>query len=318
MMSMYFVPALASLLFKLFVLLTALRGGKVSTLFISLIVAFACHNAIELGGYIQFLSGQSVEVFFRPYYVATIYMLMYMLLHGLAISRLENIYTTTGLVLIASTLSALVLFTDIIVAGQSSIGYSVTAIKGQYYWLFALYLLISLFASLAVLLYRYGSAASQLESTRCLYSVFALSPVMFVFLLGIVLKITDAGINIAGILPVATAIFLAIVLKGESKHQLSDVRRFLPFSPERAISNNVMTLVDEYVHSDNQTDAYKKLHIAIEKEIILYTLNKCNNNVTQTTEMMGLKNRSTLYSMMTRLGIDLQYIKNEQNIKRPS
>jgi len=314
-MSLYYLPAMASLLFKLFVLLTALRGGKISILLLSLIIAFAGHNAIELGGYIQFLSGHSVEAFFRPYYVATTYLLMYMLLHGLAISRLENSYVTIGLVSIATVVSMLFLFTDIIIAGQYSIGYSVTAVKGPYYVLFAVYVLLTIFANVAVLLYRYRSAASQSESIRCLYSLFALSPVIVVSLLAIVLKMADVNLNAAGLYPVATALFLAIVLKGESKHGLSDVRRLLPFSPERAISNNLMTLVDDYVNNGNQTDAYKNLHIGIEKEIIFYTLNKCNNNITQTTEMMGLKNRSTLYSMMNRLGIDLQGLKDEQKMK---
>jgi DNA-binding protein Fis len=301
----------------LFVLLTTARGGKVSILFLSLIFAFAFHNAIELGGYIQFLNGQSLEALFRPYYVATIYLLMYMLLHGLAISRLENIYSTAGLVLTATSLSVLVLFTDTIVAGHHSIGYSVTADKGDYYWVFVLYLLITLMANIAALLFRYKNAGSPLESIRCLYSLFALSPVILVSLLVIVLKMTDTNFNAAILGPLATALFLAIVIKGESKHKLSDVRRFLPYSPERAISNNLMTLVDTYVHGGNKADAYKNLHIGIEKEIIFYTLNKCNNNITQTTEMMGLKNRSTLYSMMGRLGIDLQGLKDGETSKLP-
>jgi DNA-binding protein Fis len=314
-MSLYFMPALASLLFKLFVLLTAARGGKVSLLLLSLIFVFAFHNAIELGGYIQFLNGHSLEAFFRPYYVATIYLLMYMLLHGLAISRLENIYTTISLVSSATILSVLVLFTDIIVAGQYSIGYSVAAVKGPYYGLFMVFLLATLFANIAALLYRYRSASSPLESIRCLYSLFALSPVILVALLVITLKINGIDFNAAILGPVATALFLVIVIKGESKHKLSDVRRLLPFSPERTVANNLMTLVDGYVHNGHQTDAYKNLHIGIEKEIIFYTLNKCNNNITQTTEMMGLKNRSTLYSMMSRLGIDLQGLKDDQKIK---
>jgi len=314
-MSMYFVPALVALLFKLFVLVTATNKGKVSTVFLSLIFVFACHNAIELMGYIQFLNGQSVEVFFRPYYVATIFLLLYVLLHGLAISRLGNIYTTTGLVLTASTLSALVLFTDIIVAGHYSIGYSVTAIKGPFYWLFALYLLVILFSNIAALLYRYKSAASQLESIRCLYSLFALSPIMLLSMVAILFKLSEMDINAAGLFPVATALFLAIVLKSESKHKLSDIRRFLPFSPEREISKKLTGLFDGYIHAGNQADAYKNLQAGIEREVIFYNLKKCNNNITQTAEIMGLKNRSTLYSMMNRLGINHQELKREQKSK---
>jgi len=308
-MSVFFAPALASLIFKVFVLSLVVRGGKVSIMFLSLICVFAFHNAIELIGYVQFLNDSSVELYFRPYYVATIYVSMYVLLHGLAISRFENTVLTSVLVLIATALSLLVIFTDTIVAGHYSIGYSVSAIEGPFYWVFSLYILITLIASTSALLYRYRSAVSQLESVRCLYSLFALSPLILVSLVVLALKAAEVNINGAVLIPIATAVFLAIVLKGESQHKLSDIRRFLPFSPERAISNNLMELIDGYTHGGNQTDAYKNLHASIEREIIFYTLNKCDNNITRTTQMMGLKNRSTLYSMMNRLEIDHQSLK---------
>lgn len=310
-MSVYFVPALASLLFKLFVLMTTIRGGKVSTLFMSLIFVFAFHNAIELIGYIQFLNNQSVEILFRLYYVATVYLLMYVLLHGLAVSRLESIYTIIVLISTATILSGLILFTNAIITGQHAIGYSVTAIKGDYYLFFALYLLIILFSNVAALLYRYKNAATELELIRCLYSLFALSPVMLIALLVIILKGVEADFNAAGLGPIATALFLIIVLKGELEHKLSDIRRFLPFSPEHKITKNLMVHVDAYIKADSQTNAYKNLHASIEREIIFYTLNKCNNNISKATEMMGLKNRSTLYSMMSRLDIDCQQLKRE-------
>ncbi len=311
-MSVYLVPALASLLFKLFVLVTTARRGKVSTLFLSLICVFAIHNAVELIGYVQFMNNQSVDVMFRLYYVATIYLLMYVLLHGLAISRLDSTYTTAALIVVATGLSSSVLFTDAIIVGQYAIGYSVTALKGSHYWLFVLYVLITLSSNIAALLYRYKSADSQLESIRCLYSLFALAPIMLATLLATAFIIaTNLNVNAAGTLPVATALFLAILLKGESKHKLSDIRRFLPFSPERKITGDIMELVDAYVKADNQANAYKDLHSGIEREIIFYTLNKCNNNITKATAMMGLKNRSTLYSMMNRLDIDCQQLKKE-------
>jgi len=314
-MSMYFLPALAGLVFKLLILVTTLRGGKISILLLSLIVVFACHNAIELIGYIQFLHNQSVEALFRIYYIATIFLLMYVLLHGLALSRLESIYTTATLILLASTLSSLVAFTDIIIAGQYSIGYAMTAVEGSHYWLFSLYLLVILLCNIAALLYRYRSAASELEAIRCLYSLFALSPVMLTALLVTALKATDTSLNAAALGPISTALFLLIVLKGESKHKLSDIRRFLPFSPEKRISNNLISLVDAYVHVDNQNHGFKALQVGIEKEIILYTLGKYDNNITHAAEAMGLKNRTTLYSMMSRLDIDIKKLKSREKKK---
>ena len=312
-MSMYFLPALVSLLLKLFVLSIVVRGGKVSVLFLSLICVFALHNGIELVGYVQHLNSQTIDIYFRLYYVATIYLLMYILLHGLTSSKFENVFITTVVVAIATFMSLFVLFSDTIIAGQYSIGYSVAAILGPYYSAFKFYVLASLLLSSAALIYRYKSAASQLESTRCLYSLFALSPVILACFLTMLFRILEIDINGAGLLPIATTLFLIIVLKGESKHQLSDIRRFLPLSPERAISENVMKMVNTYVNQGQKADAYKKLQAGIEKEIIFYTLNKCNNNISKTTQMMGLKNRSTLYSMMKRQKIDHNKLKTIKN-----
>jgi len=311
-MSVFLLPAMASLILKLFVLFVAVRSRRVSIVFLSLICVFAVHNAIELIGYVQFLNNQSIVALFRLYYVAAVFSVMYILLHGLAISRFESTITTIISVVCAGVLSLLLLFTDSVIAGQYSIGYSVTAIKGAYYWLFVAFVLVALSVNIAVLLYRYRSAASQIESIRCLYSLFALSPIFLVSVITIGLKIMDSSINAAALSPIASALFLVIMLKGESKHKLSDIRRFLPFSPEREISSNIMELVDGYVKNAEQADAYKNLQAGIEREIVFYTLGKCDNNVTKTAEMMGLKNRSTLYSMMGRLNIDHHEAKAEK------
>ncbi len=303
-MSVFFIPALISLIFKLVILFIASREGKVSVLFLSLIVIFACHNAIELVGYIQFINNEAVVSLFRPYYVVTTFLVMYVLLHGLAVSERGNRYVTGFLITVATVLSTLILFTDVIVSGQYSIGYAMTAMQGQYYWLFALYLLAVLLTNTVVLLVGYKGATSQLHSIRCAYSLFALSPVMVVALLAITLKISGVGVNAAGLAPIATTLFLIFVLKGESQHQFTDIRRFLPFSPERKAVVGFMRLIDEYIHSENKINAFKNLRDGIERQIIYYTLDKCDNNITKCSEMMGLESRSTLYSMMNRLGIN--------------
>jgi len=250
-MSVFLLPAMASLILKLFVLFVAVRSRRVSIVFLSLICVFAVHNAIELIGYVQFLNNQSIVALFRLYYVAAVFSVMYILLHGLAISRFESTITTIISVACAGVLSLLLLFT-------------------------------------------------------------ALSPIFLVSVITIGLKIMDSSINAAALSPIASALFLVIMLKGESKHKLSDIRRFLPFSPEREISSNIMELVDGYVKNAEQADAYKNLQAGIEREIVFYTLGKCDNNVTKTAEMMGLKNRSTLYSMMGRLNIDHHEAKAEK------
>lgn len=304
-MSVYFVPALIALLIKLFVLTHVIRGGKVSIVFLSLIVVFAVHNGIELFGYMYFEEGSLVNVFFRLYYVATAFACLYILLHGLSVSKLENNTLTSILIAATAVLSVLMLFSNWVIAGQYSIGYSVSAIKGPMYWLFAVYLFTVLFSTVAVILYGHHRSTAKIDSVRCLHSLMALGPVMLVFALALIFKIADIGVNATGLIPIATTLFLGIVLKTESKHKLSELRRLIPLSSERETTNNLMDLLDNYIQNSGKDNIYKELQDGIEREIIAYSLKKCDNNVSSTTKMMGLKNRSTLYSMMNRLEIEI-------------
>ena len=304
-MSIYFLPALLALIFKLFVLVYVLKGARVSTLFLSLIVVFAAHNAIEILGYFYFDQSMSDSMFFRFYYVATAFVLLYMLLHGIAVARMQTQWSTYFLIGVTTLISAITLFTDLIIAGHYSIGYSLSAVKGPIFWLFAIFALTTLLGNIVVLIQGYRGAKSQIQSVRCTQSLYALGPVILVCFLTLIFKVTEVGINATGLIPIATTLFLAIVLKTESKHKLSDLRRLLPLSMERETTNNLMDLLDDYIRNSNEKDVYKKLQMEIEKEIIRYSLKKCDNNVSNTTKMMGLKNRSTLYSMMNRLKIEI-------------
>jgi DNA-binding protein Fis len=232
-------------------------------------------------------------------------------LHGLSVSKLENTITTGILVTLCTSLSGLMLFTDSIVAGQYSIGYTMTAIKGALYWFFAAYIFFALLSNFVVIFYGHRTAKSQIDSVRCTYSLLALAPVMLVFIAAIILKVADIEINATGLVPIATTLFLGIILKTESKHKLSDLRRLMPLSPERQTSDNFMSLLDSYIQSSERSNVYKELQAGIEKEIIMYSIKKCDGNISKTTRMMGLKNRSTLYSMMTRLDINLKELKQQ-------
>jgi DNA-binding protein Fis len=186
-----------------------------------------------------------------------------------------------------------------------------TAIKGSLYWLFAAYLLMVLLSNFAVIFQGYRIAKLRIDSVRCVHSMIALAPVMLVFLLTIIFKIADIKINATGLIPIATTLFLVIVLKTESKHKLSDLRRVMPLSAERKTSNNFMDLLDSYIQSDDRSNVYKELQAGIEKEIIMYSIKKCDGNISKTTRMMGLKNRRTLYSMMTRLDMNWEELKQQ-------
>ena len=310
-MNLLLLPALISLLLKLFILWTATKGGRVSIIFLSLIAIFALHNAVELFAlsYMLFYQSSHIEQILRPFYIITVFAIMYITLHALTVSEIINKTMTVCLITIATITSSLILLSDLVIAGHYSIGYSISAVKGDYYWLFAATAILGISTSVSVLAYGYRNAATQIKSTRCLYSIYALIPIFLVGLTTVMCKLLNIPFNATAIMPIASTLFLFIVIKTESKHKLSEIKRLLPMSLERKTADNFLNMLDEYVQNSNKEDVYKNLQSSIEREIICYSLEKSNNNITHTANMMGLKNRSTLYSMLNRHGIDLQKLK---------
>jgi len=308
-MSIFFIPALLSFLLKIYILILNLTRDKISIVFLSLIIIFALHNGIELFGYLSLFNSGDASAFFRPYYVITIYLISYLLLHSLSVTGYENKAVTSLLLLIATFLSSLVIFSDTIVMGYTSIGYSITATEGKYYSFLSAFILINLFTTVTVLIHRYRNAPTSLDAKPCLYSLYALAPIILAFSLTVIFKMAQIEFNAAGVVPIATTVFLVIVLKTEGQHKLSDIRKFLPLSLEKQTANNFMSTLDYYIAHQNEKDIFKTIHADIEKQIICYSLEKCSYNVSKTTKMMGLKNRSTLYSMMNRLNIDIKNLK---------
>ena len=311
-MWVFAAPALISLVLKLFVLGYAIRSIKASAVFLSLITIFAINNALELSFYLNFFNNNelALSATFRLYFVSTTFVLGFIFLHSINVSQLKSDVITHTVLLIATSISALILYTDLIVAGQRSIGYSVTAIEGELSSLFLLYCAVCLFGSLITLFYGYQTARTQLDAFRCRYSFFALAPIILVFACTAIFRYVDIPINAAGLLPIATTWFLILVIKTESKHKLSDIKRFLPMSLENKAANEFLDLLDFYVENGNKDNVYKDLHDDIERAIISYSLKKCNHNVAQTAKLMGIRNRSTMYAMINRLGIDLDQLKS--------
>ncbi len=307
-MSVYVLPSLIGLIFKLFILVYAAKDKKISATILFLIMVFACHNLIEFVGYIQFLDEKTVSFLFRTYYVATIILLALLPIHSLYTTRAltSNRVFSTGIAVVTFALIIQILFTNLIIAGNFSIGYSLTAVEGPYFMQFALFLIFALASSVWILARGYKQAEHELDTMRSLYSMAAMAPLLVVLSAGIAFKIAGINVNFAGLLPLATTFFVFLILKTESKHQLTDIRRFIPFSKERRASMEILRLMDNYAQNSSQVDSYQELRNGIERQAIQYTLEKCDHNITQAAKMMGLQNRSTLYSMIKRLDIEIQ------------
>jgi len=296
-MTWYLLPATIGLLIKGYILCKSLNGPKDTKGFISLISIFAMHNLCEFIAYLHFLDGRAMDLILRSYYVTTIFLILYVVLYAIEICNFKLWKPVLQLMYAGTAAFCLVIVsTNLIVAGADPIGYAVTAVQGPYYLIFKIFVAAAFSATFAILYAGYKSAKDSLLANRVLCVFIALCPI---FILGFVSVVTlsfGAKINAAGILPLCTTFFVWAMIANESRHRLTDLRRFLPLSPERHTTTAIIATVDEYLVDGiglNEAEARLK------KIMVEYKIGKNDHNVTRAADQMGV-NRTTLHAWLKK------------------
>lgn len=299
-MSIYILPALLALIIKLSILALSYRGKGQSTVFITMVLILALHNLCEVLGFIEFFNGTPADYLFRFYYTASLWVAVFMLLYAIEVSRFKMKEIKATAVIVAASLSVTVLYTDIVVAGSESLGYTLTVVKGPHYWLFQVFISVTLLSILPVLVIGYKKASEHIVEIQCVYTFLALLPLMFVGLGVIILMGFGIKLNASAILPIASTLFLIVTLKSEYHLKLTDVRRFIPMSPERQTSNEILDVCSRYSRDEI---SYRDGINEIERLLVLQKYKKNGGNASATAELMGMP-RSSLYSIFNRLKIE--------------
>lgn len=244
----------------------------------------------------------SIDWIFRPYYVCLIWGLILMCLFSIKTSILEHKFKhlLSLLVLSGISFSFFILTTDIIVEGVVSIGYSATAIKGEMFGVFLVFSSACLLFIVVILSIGIYKAQSDTSKNNCLWALLALMPIIIVGASISILLSFNIKINFAGILPIATSLFLIVMLKTEDSHNLSDFRRFLPLSLESKTSRKASQLFSKYTMDEI---SYKELKIGVEIIATEYKFLK-KGNVSQAAISMDL-NRSTVSNLVSRHNLKL-------------
>ena len=299
-MSIYVLPALLALVIKIYVLIVA-RAANTSRIFEGMVLIFALHNLAELIAYIQFTEGRLTDELFRLYYVALLGIIGYLCFYSIEIAKIAVLrklylpFTVWALVL-----GVLLLTTDHIVQGFFSIGYSATAEQGPYYWLFSLTNMGATIFVTTTLIYGYRNSENHVTQIQCLYNLMALAPLVLLGFINITLLTFGKQLNAGGMIPIATTLFLLITLQSESKHRFTDVRRYLPFSKERKMADEVMSLISKFSMDEI---SYKDLSNEIEKIALKSKLAQADDSISEAARLLKMK-RTTLYSMLNRHGIE--------------
>lgn len=297
---LFIVPAVFCLLIKLYLVRASLKNPHTKqNLFLLLLVFFVFNNVAELLMRGVFFAGYSPKFWFKIYYVSIISSLTVLLIYSINVSRVLNHIKAVKYLLVITciSLSCVILYTDQMVEGFTIISQLPNAIRGSSFWLFRLASNLLMLSTLAVLSLGYKQSNNHQQQNRCLYLLIAVLPLMITGL--VLMFLISRGYANSGLLliPVAGTFFSYVLLKTESRHQLIDLRKHIPFSKERIASESIQTILSRYSMEDL---SHKEAMNDIERVLVNYKNQKTNNNISHAAKSMNIP-RSTLYAILKRL-----------------
>ena len=291
-MEIILLPALLGFFIKAGFLITLIKNKATNDL-ISLVLILALQNLCEFGALASWIYNGAPDAGIRAYYAIIIILAAIMLRYSINLSKLVTLKKLTEHILLCSFALALIaVFTNIIIAGAMGLGdYSVTAIKGQHYYLFQAWILLSLIFAFLILFISYLKSDQTEVRINCCYVLFAFLPIVITAVSVIILMSLGFEINASFILPIATTIFVALISKTKESHYLYDMRQRVPFSKQWHLSRKLKDISNKYMLGDI---ALNEAIQQSEKLFLEYSIDEHNGNIKKTAEATGIP-RSTLY-----------------------
>lgn len=302
-MTIYIIPAILALISTAYILVYASKNQGQSRTFFTMVLVFLAHHICETIGFFEFIKdGPHIIYQLKIYYIASVWSLVFIFKYAQEVSEIKVRHLDSVFITLATITSILILSGSSIIAGATSWDYVMTAQKGNLYFLFQTLSLSLLCSTIAHLFIGYRKSNSHTVQIQCLYMIIAFTPLLMTAFGLLTLMQFGININAIAIIPISSTLFLLITFKSETKHKLTDLRRFMPFSPERKTSQDIMEIYSKYARDEL---AYRECINEIEKLLVLQKYIKNGNNASATAETMGMP-RSSLYSIFNRLSIDVK------------
>lgn len=299
-MSIFAIPALIALLSKVGVYALARSSKHKSQTFLWLLGVFAVHNLSEFLVLSSPFHQEISSSLLRVYYVAALFAVAYMCIFAMSVGNEEKQdkfrFTVLSLALVVSVF---VFNTNYIIGGAAPVGSLVTAIKGEYYFVFQVLALSGYACIFTTLLKRYFMSQESKVQLKCFYAMFALSPVILVGITVIVMMQLGYQFSAAVLLPFASTFFLLLIVFTEKYNDLIHIQNRLPFSKQRRLEKKLIAVYRSHINDGvSLVDTKNEL----EKLLIESALENSQNNVMSAANKLGV-NRSTFYGILARLDI---------------
>lgn len=186
--------------------------------------------------------------------------------------------------------ATVILFSDFLIAGAQSIGYSVTRVKGDYYNLLQIYIVINLLIGLLTLFYAGLKHNNQWTRKKCSVIFVGMLPTVFAVIGVLVLMQLGYVINATVIVSVTILFLLATIIFTEKKYSLLNLLRIAPMSKE---SRYLKKILDPSIKFLMFLYSGKKISLKqqmkkIESILISTALEENNGDRHATAEQLGI------------------------------
>lgn len=307
-MSLFVIPACLALIAKLLVLLWAKNRFTLDQKWLGLVLILSFFNLSEVFIFVQSTSNVGQNWIVRSYYSSLITVIaysIYFVLHNNVSKSIKlafKFYSIFSLLIVG-----LILATPLVLVGYQPSSFAVTAIKGPLYFSFQVFCILGLGLMMTITVNTYRNTKVEELKIKSFYQILGLTPLFFAAMAVAISSWLGFPSSALVIMPIATTLFLLITFFGTSSFRFAfDHRLIIPGTPEQKFAQKFGYLYSQYARGELE---HSSMIRELEKGLVLYQYHAHNQNASRTARFIGIP-RSTFYSKLDKLGVDLDTLKD--------
>jgi hypothetical protein len=279
-MNLILIPSALALAIKLWLIASA---GKNLILdhrdILYFMLALLGLNTIELVGLTNHLAQTGNEYLFLQTYYAFAF-----LAAGSFLVLAINLYTSTYRWL-KNTVYAVAL---ILALGSYYPNFILNGVEDNGYFLFQIFVVLSLTTGIALLAYHSKYAKQALARSQSLLLMLGLAPFAMATLIVIALMSSGSIYNGAGLISLTVSFFLAFLIWSEERTKTFRLFSYTPFTKEHKLRKRFNILFDKAVVQSGGKLDFRAQRQVFENLLIDFALQANGHNVTDTARKLGI------------------------------
>ncbi len=196
------------------------------------------------------------------------------------IKKLNNIYSKYINVILCVSFSSLMIFSSTMVQGIESIGYSVTRIPGDLYFITQFYALFLIVTIIFCLIKGAKSPENNFDKKRSKVLLFSTTPFLIIFMLLLFIMAVGIKVNASLIVPLATTYMLLVLINTERKENLFALLLKIPYTSENKSFKKITSNIEYFLSETDlgNTASLKSLTNTIEQQIVSIAVQMSNGS----------------------------------------